>query len=165
MDVLAIVVGGANDTEGGSVPGGCQGAGVANGHDVPIGLDKFGSVLADRQVHFEVFAFDILGISENGLKGAGRQAFNPIERPKKVHRGWAGLTKDLIGFQKVLIVESGERHTVGGRDSDCRCSSNHHVSDTISDVLRRVVRQPFNPGWKHSLVEHFEVVIDPSHRS
>jgi hypothetical protein len=44
----------------------------------------------------------------------------------------------MVGFEKVLLVKSGECHSICGSDTDCRGSTNDHVLDCLGYFLGRV---------------------------
>ena len=158
---FALLVGGADDAEGGSVAGGGEGAGVADRKDGGLVGDEGSAVFTDLVVHGDVLGFDGLGFFEDlGWRGFW-EGCDAVESPEEVHGRRAAGGEAFVGFFEVVAGLGGEGHTVGGGDTDGGSSADGHVADGVADFLPGFEVEPDFLGGEESLVEHPEDAVFP----
>lgn len=155
----ALLMGGADDAEGGSVTGGGEGACVADSEDGGALGNESGTKFPDFLVHGEVFGFDCSGFGKDVSRGFVGEGVEAVERPEKIDGGGAGGGKFLPGLVPVGLVVGGESHSVSGGDSNCGGSADGHVADRFGDFGVCGVGDPDGFGGEDALIEEVEGVV------
>lgn len=158
---LALGMGGADDAKSSTVTRSSEGASVADGQDGRAFGDEGCTVVADFEVHGEVFGIDLLGFGEDGLGALVGEVGDAVEGPEEVDGGGAAGGEALVGFVKVCAGLGGECHAVGGGNADGRGSTDGHVADGVADRFPGGEFEPRFVLGKFALVEKKEVALLP----
>ena len=183
LDLLALLVRGADDPEGRAVAGGGERAGVAVGEDARAAGHDLGAegshrpaarhVLVVNRARLDFEPRGEVGHRAAGLGGLGEDPLHAVDGPEQVDGGGSrrgqlvACLLELDGERARALRRRparAEREPHRGRDADGRSATNDHGLDGPGHVVDGRTAHVDLPRRELALVDHHDLAILPRNR-
>ena len=166
---LVLLVGGADDPQGGAIAACGKGPGIAMGEDSGALRDKLCAESAYGPIHLHILPVDggSLPLQCVGVVSCpADQRPHPVQCPEQIDRGGATGSQLVFGQlhlgEKVgaaVVLPRGQDHGIGGGDADGGRAAHHHGTDGLGHRGGLGVGDPLLRKGQLGLVQQRERVI------